>query len=360
MLNKPFQYSLIGLWILQHEASHHLPFHWQFNLAIKKVHCRNKLEEISYLNRLKNPEGFRKIADRLPYPLRLKWRELVDTITQKEARDPNLKDITDFVEARSRVTNHPIFTKVQGETSRSSNPKYNNQSKRDPRSFAVEGQPKPHYLPSSTPEKKVLKCPSCNKNHWLSQCSNFRKSRFSDKLKFVHVKKLCLNCLVLGHFVQDCAKQSFCHIEGCMKKHSTFLHEKEWIQEVTPSRPNQSNSAKSTETKATAMQVSNCYVQRGTFQASSISFIIWISIVPVKVKEKGQDKNVLTQAFLDFGSTLHSALMHYSENWCQGSENHPFTHYHVNDQWSNWMFSHQPRSFQSQQPQCNRPTHRSL
>ena len=41
--------------------------------------------------------------DLLPYPLRLKWCELVDTIMQKEARDPNLKDITDFVEARFKV-----------------------------------------------------------------------------------------------------------------------------------------------------------------------------------------------------------------------------------------------------------------
>ena len=55
--------------------------------------------------------------------------ELVDTITQKEASD--LKDIT--VEARSRVTNHPIFGKLQSELSRYSNLKYNDRSKKDAR-----------------------------------------------------------------------------------------------------------------------------------------------------------------------------------------------------------------------------------
>ena len=70
--------------------------------SILLTSCRNTLKEIGYLNRLENPEGLRKIVDRLPYSLRLKWRELVDNITQKEARDPNLKDITDLVEARSR------------------------------------------------------------------------------------------------------------------------------------------------------------------------------------------------------------------------------------------------------------------
>ena len=66
--------------------------------------CRNTLKEVDYVNHLENPEGLRKIIDWLPYPHGLKWRELVDTITQKEARDPNLKDITDFVEVRSRMT----------------------------------------------------------------------------------------------------------------------------------------------------------------------------------------------------------------------------------------------------------------
>ena len=127
--------------------------------------CRNTLKEIGYLNRLENPEGLRKIVDRLPYPLWVKWRKLVDTIMQKEARDPNFKDITDFVEARSRVTNHPIFIKTQGEPSRSSSHKNSEWSKRDARSFAVESQSKPPYPPSSNPEKKILKCPSCNKSH---------------------------------------------------------------------------------------------------------------------------------------------------------------------------------------------------
>lgn len=148
---------------------------------------RNMLKEIGYLNRLENPEGLRKIVDRLPYPLRLKWRELVDTITHK-ARDPNLKDITDFVEARSRVNNHPIFGKIQGEPSQSSNLKHNDRSKRDARSFAVDVQPKPPYSPSSTSETKVSKCLSCDKNHWLSQCSDFRKLCLSDQLKFVRAK----------------------------------------------------------------------------------------------------------------------------------------------------------------------------
>ena len=70
---------------------------------------RNTCKEIGYLNRLENPDSLRKIVEWLPYPLRLKWCDLVDTISQKEKRDLNLTDILEFVEARSRAANHPIF-----------------------------------------------------------------------------------------------------------------------------------------------------------------------------------------------------------------------------------------------------------
>ena len=40
---------------------------------------------------------------------------MADTITQRDRRDPTLKDITDFVEARARAANHPIFGKVSSD-----------------------------------------------------------------------------------------------------------------------------------------------------------------------------------------------------------------------------------------------------
>ena len=46
--------------------------------------CTNTLNEIGYLNRLENPVSFRKIVDILPYPLRLKRRDVLDTIARKK------------------------------------------------------------------------------------------------------------------------------------------------------------------------------------------------------------------------------------------------------------------------------------
>ena len=101
--------------------------------------CRNTLKEIGYLNRLENPDSLRKIVERLPYPLRLKWRDLVDTISQKEKRDPNLKDISEFVEARSRAANHPIFGKVQSQQRPPCDSRASMRNGRDGRSFTTQG-----------------------------------------------------------------------------------------------------------------------------------------------------------------------------------------------------------------------------
>ena len=80
----------------------------------------------------------------------------------------------------------------------------------------------------STPlEPTTLKCPKCNSNHWLSRCDKFKGQSLEDRQKLVREKKLCNNCLLTGHFVRACPKKSFCKVEKCTNKHSTFLHPKQ-------------------------------------------------------------------------------------------------------------------------------------
>lgn len=128
----------------------------------------------------------------------------MDTISQKEKRDPNLKDISEFVEARSRVTNHPIFGKVQTEQRPPfSNLKHKNRLRKDANSFAAQGQDQPPpQRPGNKEERLKLKCPSCKRNHWLSQCDEFKTLSLNNRYQFVRANKLCVNCLVAGHFVR--------------------------------------------------------------------------------------------------------------------------------------------------------------
>ena len=111
-------YNIATMYMYVDRVINGAPIHAEDGPSLQKfsillTSCRNNLKEIAYLNRLENLDSLRKIVGWLPYPLRLKWHDLVDTISQKEKRDPNLKDILEFVEARSRAANHPIFGKVQ-------------------------------------------------------------------------------------------------------------------------------------------------------------------------------------------------------------------------------------------------------
>ena len=116
---------------------------------------------------IENPDSLRKILEQLIYPLRLKWRDLVDTISQKEKRDPSLKDISELVEAKSRAANHPIFGKVQSEHRPPSGT--NTRSRRDGKTFVTQGlgQPFPQR-PNSKEQRKELKCPCSKRNQPLS------------------------------------------------------------------------------------------------------------------------------------------------------------------------------------------------
>ena len=224
------------------------------------------------------------------------------SIAQKEGRDPNLHDITNFVEAKSRVTNHPIFGKVQGDQ-KPFNQKSNWKQKKDAKSFAAQGQGQSQQQKqlSNSEERKELKCPSCQKDHWLSQCDEFKKLSLYNRYQFVRSKRLCINCLVPGHFVQDCPKRSFCRVEGCTKKHYTLLHEKQSPPKLSIIDKENRPSDQGQVTSPGATQAKNGYVKSESFQVSSDS-VVGMSIVPVKVNVKRQDKKELTYAFLDSGS----------------------------------------------------------
>ena len=193
--------------------------------SISLTSCTNTLKEIGYLSKLENPDSMKKIIDKLPYGLRLKWRDTVDSIAERGRRDITIADITKLVVDRARAASHPIFGQVANHESKNSNSSYQERPKlitSTPRrtTFATQGS---QQTLSSTP-KPPVKCLLCQHEHWLSQCQTFRSNTISERSKFVRGKNLCGNCLVPRHFIKDCPKKNFCKVSGCTRKHSTFLH----------------------------------------------------------------------------------------------------------------------------------------
>ena len=261
--------------------------------------CKNMLGTIGYSSKLENPDSLRKIIDRLPYNLRRNWRDVVDNITQRESREININDIATFVEAKARASSHPIFGNLSNEA-RENKREDSRARKRDenPRkNFAINSE----ESFSHDHKKPTLKCPSCDDNHWLSQCPQFKKMSLTERFKLVRKKGLCDNCLTRGHLARKCPKQSFCKVHDCKERHSTYLHE------VTKSKNDVTKEQlqRKTEEKESENNAQNCYVDsnmNSKDERKLSSPVIGLAIVPVKVKAVGSDRIVETYAFLDDGS----------------------------------------------------------
>jgi hypothetical protein len=151
---------------------------------------------------------------------------------QQKHREFTVKDLTDFVVARARVANHPIFGKVNNSDGKNMGNVNNHRQPSKVRNYAIEG----NHTDDKDSTRTGVKCPSCDSNHWLSQCYAFKKLTVEDRHKFVRRKNLCNNCLVTGQFVKDCPKKSFCRVQDCKEKHSTFLHWKRLRETPEPSK----------------------------------------------------------------------------------------------------------------------------
>ncbi|CAB3997294.1 PREDICTED: uncharacterized protein LOC107342904, partial [Paramuricea clavata] len=259
--------------------------------SVQLTSCTNTLEKIGYLDKLNNSDNLKKIIDRLPYAMRVRWRDTVDRIIEKEARDVKVKDVNEFVTAKARAATHPVFGKIAIDKSKII-PRQNQRLQQHGKAsgFSVQSTTQPP------------KCSQCGSNHWLSRCDKFRKQSLEDRQKFVREKKLCINCLSTGHFVRSCSKESFCKVEGCTSKHSTFLHPK--TKQPINSGKEEPKQDKQVPVKQgpegdQANSANNGYVKSNPTTSSSTT---GLAIVPVQVKAKGSSKTVETYAFLDSGS----------------------------------------------------------
>lgn len=251
--------------------------------SIHLTSCKNTLKEIGYLNKLDNPDNLKKIINRLPYGLRLKWRDTVDRIVE-DGRDVNVEDVTRFVTAKARAATHPVFGKVVNDNK--VKPSFKPTPRRKADGFSSQGK-----------EAQKLHCALCKGEHWLSRCEKFRNQSVKERQELIRTKKLCINCLSDKHFVRSCPKPSFCKVRGCTSKHSTFLHPK--TSPPPPATVNPDLTKSKEEIEQPSENSSNGYVKTSCAISATVTAL---AIVPVKVKAHGTDEVVETYAFLDSGS----------------------------------------------------------
>ena len=273
--------------------------------------CKNSLKEIGYLNKIENPDTPQRIIGRLPLWLRQRWREKADHITEDLKREITIGDIAEFVEAKARITNHPVFGNIHSNGDK--NNAMGTGSKRRHRvpskehkgsAFMTQGTTSesttdpPKDNTEHVPNKSNVKCPLCKESHWLSRCQLFRGKSVDERISIVRSKGLCDNCLVAGHMAMSCPKKSFCQIVGCKighQKHSTFLHPNN-DKPVKTEPPSVSETQSSnTENDNQSGQARSCFTKvvacKGMCSAIGVgASATGLAIVPVNVRAKGKEK----------------------------------------------------------------------
>ena len=158
--------------------------------------------------------------------MKVRWREVVDSIIEHGGQDVKIEDIASFVCVKARAASHPVFGKIS-EPLRSK-PVASNKQYRPVKvaNYATSGNQSLTDSKQREEHKSKPQCPLCSDSHYLARCEHFRKMSLKNRMKFVKEKRLCNNCLTKGHFVNACTKDSFCKVEECDGKHSTFLHPK--------------------------------------------------------------------------------------------------------------------------------------
>jgi len=115
----------------------------------------------------------------------------------------------------------------------------------------------------------------------------------------VSAKDTNLNCLIPGHYAAVCPKMSFCKVDGCYDKHSTFLHPP---------------SARVDDATQPEIGAQSAYISVGkprrTVNGAGTS-VTGLPVVPVKVRAKGSNTLLHTYAFLTVVQIRLSAVISY-------------------------------------------------
>ena len=295
---------------VKHEDSNALQ-----KFSVLLTSCKNTLKEIGYLNKIENPDSLQKVVRRLPFPLRQKWRDVADGITNNIQREITFDDLAKFVEAKARVLAHPVFGNVSGDAKTNSKDSKGLKNRKGT-SFATwvgagsqEGDASLSANASTNTAGAMRvppKCPLCKNKHVLARCRDFKRLSVDQRFQFVRKNRLCDNCLLPGHFVKVCFESSFCKIPGCKFKHSTYLHADGDIRQAD--QPS-SNGNASGDGPAISDGNGSSDVQNSHIGVDSQCALIGaghsataLPIVPVKVKARDSNRTVSTYAFLDSGS----------------------------------------------------------
>ena len=139
------------------------------------------------------------------------------SIRAKHSREPELKDLINYVDKETALVSDPLFSK-EGVEQHLDKRDVKVDKRRRVRSYAIRSG-------KSDKDTKKDKCVMRTSCHDLNDCSIFMSLTAEDRSKMLFKNKLCYGCygcISKDHSARNCKQPKSCKI--CKEKHPTCLH----------------------------------------------------------------------------------------------------------------------------------------
>jgi hypothetical protein len=265
--------------------------------------CVMTLKAMRKLSEINNQTNLLKIAEKLPVHLQNRWRKEARDIRMKKQEAPSIEDLAGFITRAAEEANDPVFgqaAEVRVDY------KAKNDNRQASRPVALQARQRNFGIQMNSGAQAnnvgsndhLTNCQMCGVQHNLFQCNEFKGLTPEQRLKFTREKRLCDNCLRVGHKAMQCLKPTRCSVEGCGKKHTKFLHLPESRAAANTVTVHQQTSSTGQSQHAEAMNEVTCSLT-GAGGMSRIA----LPVVPIKVTARGHSDYIIICALLDSGST---------------------------------------------------------
>ena len=248
------------------------------------------MKTVKDLEILNDCEENRKLIEKLPERLRMKWlHKVTDHREQNDGAIPSFQEYANFIGKEARMMNDPLAiltttNKIEAKSPKGKNSASASQTKMEKDTGATDDN-----------NKNRTVCLCCKKsNHDITDCFFLSKKSKQEQKAFILQNNLCFKCLDSSHQASSCNNPQTC--KRCGQSHPTSLH--------VDSEGNSQNTDTQEKLKEASTLV--CGSADASGKRSTMVVPVWLS---------GKDeKEILVYALLD---TQSDATFITEEVWQQ-------------------------------------------
>lgn len=251
-----------------------------FYTFLLKCSC---IVEVNYSSALDSIDNLCTILSKLPGSTREKWNTKAFRLRTVQYREPEMRDMINFMDEQLTLWSDPLFSKEALEQRKSLGDKKEGFSSSSQRSFKNYGV-------------GSVYCRLCNSNHDVEYCHLFKDKAMKDKISLLMKFRLCFGCFSKGHIRSQCKKVRVCKI--CKKDHPTSLHGYVPKAKIIPGTDCRSTSNTVPQSSLVPQQSNSESIPITSALVSNESSIS-MCIVPVILAHPNSSTEIKTFALLD-------------------------------------------------------------